>query len=575
MSAQIPDDILAILDDPYQTITRFEIEHREGAKVRHAANMWTPEQAMLVSDWWDGRNQCLRSSCRETTVVKGRNQGVGLITQEFFAWYVLRCPDPIRVALVAQSEKTRNRHMDRYKDLVRSMPSALHPDADTDNNDEWKWADGKLFHGLTAGGKTGRAQGFTYQMFHMTECGTLEDADATQRLVGSIGATMHRASPHYFKVFESTSEGPIGWWPDHVGRVRSHVAESRHGINFRFFPWSINPSFREPFRSPEEAKAFIGSITEAEARVVKHHAAYMAELARSKPANFRWIQANYPHLVEMQPEALHWRRLKLADEFGNQEVLFAHDYPMTVEEAFKSAGVGWFDLDYLDDRLTKVVDGMATRDGARVWLTHEPMRKYVVAVDIAEGVGGDGDYTVIQVLDNELRQCFVWASNETTPEVAGEYAVQVATAYGNALLLIEANKRGAEAIKAARKLGYKNLYQEKRANGKMDDFVTSGNQFQNKKELLYGHARTQLNRRRVVLNDRLTIEEMMNIGIDSKGSIGGKDKKHDDRAMAWVLAVWAAQRIERTASAEVSRMERIAADFGLQDTLPRRTLPFG
>lgn len=570
--AEIPDEILEILDDPYETITRFKIEHREGQVVQHTADTWTPEQVMLVGDWWDGKNHRIRESCRETTVVKGRNQGVGLISQEFVAWYVMQCPDPIRAILVAQSEVTRNRHMDRYKELIKSLPSVLHPAVSSDNNEEWRWLDGRLFHGKTAGGKSGKAQGFTYQMLHFTECGTLENAEATQRLVGSIDATMHRASPHYFKVYESTSEGPIGWWPTHVAGVQRATASGRHGVNFRFFPWSINPSFREPFRSDEEVKRFLDSLTDAEHRVIQQHKAYLEDLGRTKPANLRWIADRYPSLLTVSPEALHWRRVKMEDSFGGMEAMFAHDYPMTVQEAFLSSGVGWFDGNYLSARALQVHQGELTHDGARVWYRYDAARRYVVSMDVAEGMGGDSDYTVVTVLDNSLRQCFVWASNTTTPEVAGEYAVRVAVAYGNALLLIESNKRGAEAIKAARRLGYKNLYQEKRSNGAMADFVTKGNQFQSNKEILYGHARTQMNKRRVEVNDPLTVEELMNIGVDARGSIGGRDGKHDDRAMAWVLAVWAAQRIERF---EVGRMEHIANQFGLHESGQRRTIPFG
>ena len=574
MAGLIPDDILAILDDPYQTISRFKIEHREAKIVRLEPNLWTPEQVMLVGDWWDSKAGGLRDSCRETTVVKGRNQGVGLITQAFFAWYVARCVDPVHVILAAQTEATRDKHILRYKQLIRSLPSILHPTATKDNDALWAWDDGKEFRGVTMGGQTGAAQGFTAHMLHVTEGGPMKGEVAeVQRKIASVDATMHVASPHYFKVYESTSEGPSGWWPTHVANVRRNIQAGGFGVNFRFFPWSVNPSFRVPFRSQAALHSFMDSVTPREALVVQQHAAYMADLAKNKPANFRWIQNNYPALVTMTPEALHWRRTKMEGAFGNDEIMFAHDYPMTVEEAFLSSGIGWFDVAYLTEMLNRVESGRRTPDGGMVWLEPSPSHRYVVGVDIAEGLGGDTDNSVIQVLDSELRQCFVWASNREAPDVVGELAVRVAATYNNALLLIEANKRGAEALKAARKLGYKNFYLEKRASGKMDDFVTSGNQFASKKEMLYGHARTQVAKRRVTLNDRLTIDELMSIGVDARGSINGRDGKHDDRAMAWVLAVWAAQRL--SLAAERSGMARIMDDYGLHDAGSRRTIPFG
>lgn len=552
--------ILAILADPFECIVRMDLEHREGQRVQF--NDWTPEQIMLVNDWWDPVRQSL--GARETTVVKVRNQGVGAITQAFIAWYADQCADPVKVAVIAHTEDTAVRHIARLQEFMRTLPKAIQPRSKRTNELKWEWENGTLFLGATAKGSKGKGQGFTFQMLHVTECGMFDNREEANKTIGSLGATMHRGSSHYFKVFESTSEGPGGWWESHVADAQR---DPKH--NFRFFPWTINPSFFEPFDSMEERETFIANLTDADRDTVAKHDHYIADLAREHPRDYQMVCDLFPQLVEVTPEQLLWRRRKVS-EHGGEEYLFRHNYPMTVQEAFETGGIGYFSNSLLSTARLKCRAGTRTTWGAMLWEEYQREDAYVVSCDPAEG--GGGDYHVITVLNHRLEQCLVWSDNISSPENVGELAVRVAAAYGNALLLIEAN-RGTQALKAARRIGYRHLYMER--DGK--DLTTWGNQTSvstgtSGKHGLFGHARTQLNAGRVLIRDVLTLDELLNIREDSSGRLGGANKKHDDRAMAWVLAVWAARRIEGHVT---NRIANISARFGLQDDELRRTTPFG
>ena len=563
MGRIVSDDVLAVLTDPYETMTRMELKHRETRVVQFTSDLWTPEQAMLLDDWWDPKAKAIKH--RDTVIAKGRNQGVGEITQKFMTWFAMQCPDPMDMALLAHAEPTRDRHINRYFENGMGLPAAIRPVTSNKTNEKWVWKNGTAFVGMTQGGKTGKGQGFTFTQAHMTECGMYTPAEDAIETIGSIKATMHESSPYYFIVKESTSSGPATWWQDEVSR-----AERDPDTNFRFFPWAVNPSFRIPFKTPQERLEFSASLTPDEIEAQNLYDNYLTNLARTHPHNVQWIGKRYPECLSLSLEALRWRRKKLHGDYGGVRFLFAHDYPMTVAEAFLSGGTGWFDPELLSAMRFKAVKGERTREGVEVWRRPAPDCRYAVGVDIGEGVGGD--YSVISVVDHQLRQCAVWSDNRTPPEQVGELAVRIAAGYHNALLLIESNKAGAEAIRAARRLGYGNFYMEKSVTGVAKDWMTKGNQFSSNKEMLYGHARTQMNAKRVEVNDPLTVDELTNIGLDRKGSINGRDKKHDDRAMAWVLAVWAARRIEKW---HVDLHEEVNKAFGLSDAPEMRaTLPF-
>lgn len=554
-SVQLTEDDLRLLSDPAEVMSRFEIESKEAGKGQF--NNPNPCQQMLLHDWWDFDTGTMRDTGRKTDILKARQQGVGLMTQSFIAAVALGTPMPFNVMTVAHADATMERHITRYREIVGSLPALLRPSVAKERENMWWWGNGTKFHGATAGGKTGKAQGFTFQMLHGTECGMY--GAAAELTVQSLMATQHETSPFFFQVFESTSEGPGGWWETHIDRsVRSNGDR-----NFRFFPWTIEPSYHVPFKSEEERAAFVKSLTEQDHAVVQTHMDYVNALGdRDK----RILKA--AGMLAVTVEQLHWRRRKLATTSVEK---FGYDFPLTRDEAFLYAGVSWFPKPILEEMRRRAL--LPYRDlmlaNAAVFEPPKGSKQYAVGVDIGQGT--EGDYSAICVVDHMLNQVLVWSDNTSPPEVVGELAVRIAATYGNALLLIESN-RGTEALKAARRLGYRRLYMER---GK--DFTTWGNQTtvstgQGGKHGLFGHVRTQINAKRCRLNDRVTIDEMITIREDVAGRLGAPKRKHDDRAMAFILAVWAARGLK---DPEILRADDLAKRYGLTEQGERRSVPFG
>lgn len=525
---RLSDEDLRVLSDPAEVMARFQIESK--AQGKEQFNNPNPCQIMLFNDWWDPERRSIRRECRRTDIAKARQMGMGLMVQSFIAAVLLGTEAPVNVMTVAHTEPTMQRHIARYKEIVKTLPAAYQPGVKGDGEDKWWWANGTKFHGATAGGKKGKGQGYTFQMLHGTECGMYtRDAEAT---IQSLMSTMHDASPWFFEVFESTSEGPGGWWEKHVRRSR----EPGSGRNFRFFPWTIEPTYRTEFESKHARQAFIDSMEPDERDIVVEHSKYVAGLKERDQVVLRDCG-----LLTVTPEQLLWRRNKLVT---TSKELFGYDFPLTVQEAFLHGGVSWFPKLILEDmrrRSTRPVR-IQGLPGALLYEPPEMSKRYAVGVDVGEGT--ENDYSVICVIDHRMNQVFTWADNVTSPEQVGELAVRIAHDYNGALLLIESNKAGGEALKAARRLGYRHLYMER---GK--DYTTWGNQHtvssgQGGKHGLLGHARTQLNAKRCRLHDELTIDELISVRDDVKGSLGAPKGKHDDRAMAWCMAMWAVRMVQ-------------------------------
>lgn len=551
----LTDADLAIASDPLELISRFTIKSKAGPRVTFDDPF--PEQVMLLRDWWDPRRHAIRY--HRTTVAKGRQQGIGEVTQAFMVAYCMQAEDPLGVFITAHDEKTAKVHIARPRSLMESLPGPLRGASLGGAQDEWVWNNKTKWNSATFLGKAGKAQGLSNHLYHGTECGMYGDIAPTNETMGSIEATMDEESPHLFIVKESTSNGPGSWWQWHVENAR----QPNSGENFRFFPCSINPMNRKSFDSDAARSAFIDGMGAEEEKVIAQHAAYVASL---KPWEAQLL-ANAGTLT-LTPEFFHWRKTKK----GHKDMfLFAHDFPMTVDEAFLSGGLGYFDGDRIDEQRKRQMRPEVTRWGAEVWEAPQSFCRYVVALDPSEGVGQD--YHVITVLNHRLEQCLVWADNKSDQAAVGELAVRIAAQYGDALLIIESN-RGREALKAANRLNYGNIYHERPGS---EGITTWGNRVtvdtgMGGKDELFGHARTQLNARRVTIRDPLTLSELGNIRKSATGRISGADKKHDDRAMAWVLAVWAARRIENFV---VERTASIIERFGLHEGQQHRTTPFG
>jgi phage terminase large subunit len=176
----------------------------------------------------------------------------------------------------------------------------------------------------------------------------------------------------------------------------------------------------------------------------------------------------------------------------------------------------------------------------------EPKHYYVFGSDVAEGIDGDdsqkeGDYSSTQCLDNStLEQCAVYHDHIDPDRYADE--LYIAGMYFNiALIVPEINMESGVQRNLERKK-YPKLYLREQ----QDDIVHGV-------QMKYGWRTTETTRRLMVadtieyvrdhtnlINDPYTIDEMLTFIRNKNGRPEAQSGKHDDRVMAYGIAIQAA-----------------------------------
>lgn len=281
-------------------------------------------------------------------------------------------------------------------------------------------------------------------MAHLTEVGLWKETkgkkpeDLVQSIFGSI-----LSGPYTVKVLESTAKG-VG---NYFHRTWLDAVEKRNNFHPVFIPWFMIDIYSKKLDTKRYGQ-FISSMTEYET-----------------------------HLFELGAtlEAIAWYRdksLEIKDKWR-----MCSEYPSTASEAFQSTGRRIFPMKYVEQIRSTTMEpcyygefignaekGEDALKGIRfeemtpnkdlnnimwVWalpdMTEKYHNRYVVSVDIG-GTSEKADFSCIKVADR-----LPMLEDGGVPEIVAEWhghiehdlliwkAVQVAVAYGNALLAIESN----------------------------------------------------------------------------------------------------------------------------------------
>ena len=388
-------------------------------------------------------------------------------------------------------------------------------------------------------------------MAHLTEVGLWKATqgrkpeDLVQSIFGSIAA-----GPYTMKVIESTAKG-VG---NYFHRTWIDATEHRNNFTPVFIPWFTIDLYSKPINE-EEYAPFIDSLDEYE-----------------------------QHLFELGAtlEAIAWYRDKRR-EMPDEWRLFS-EFPSTAAEAFQSSGRRVFRIPYVNNArrdclpptfIGDIKEGMengkpitifeplapgerSDENTLSVWLMPEKedtlRDRYIVSVDVG-GTSDKADYSCILVADRmsmleggvpEIAAC--WHGHIEHDQLAWK-AVEIAHAYNNALLVIEANTLETEGTEG-------------------DNFEYILNEIANKYNNLYcrtsqieikqGRPRrwgfhTNSSTKPMVINflikalrDGLYIERCLQTTYEldlyefkeNGKEMGAIEGNHDDRVMATAILVW-------------------------------------
>lgn len=387
-------------------------------------------------------------------------------------------------------------------------------------------------------------------MAHLTEVGLWKATqgrkpeDLVQSIFGSIAS-----GPYTMKVIESTAKGVGNFfhrtWIDAVGE--------RNNFTPVFIPWFAIDLYSKPIEQ-ESYGSFIESMNEYE----QHLFSLGATL-----------------------EAIAWYRDKRR-EMPDEWRLFS-EFPSTPEEAFQSTGRRVFKISYVENirkdccpapfigdivtsnregkekvEFVKASPGEKEGNCLSIWLMPEKENsikdRYVVTVDVG-GTGNKADYSCIVVADRiamieggvpEIAAC--WHGHIEHDRLAWK-AVEIARAYNNALLVIEANTLETEGTE-----GNNFEYILNEIAGHYSNLYCRTSQI----EIKQGRPRrwgfhTNSSTKPMVINflikalrDGLYIERCLQTTYEldlyefkeNGKEMGAIEGNHDDRVMATAILVW-------------------------------------
>lgn len=225
------------------------------------------------------------------------------------------------------------------------------------------------------------------------------------------------------------------------------------------------------------------------------------------------------------------------------------EYPRFPEEAFVKSGNPVFNIDLLDAMPTVEPDigylhvysdrnyefRHAEEGELRVWDYPRPDGVYVIGADVAEGLSY-GDYSSAHIINAATGEVVAHWHGHIEPDIFGELMADLGWWYNQALVGIESNNHGLTSLKAAQRVGYKNLYRQRRLNQRVAQATeTMGwRTTVTSKPLAIDELVAALRDEGVVLYCDRTIAELRTFVRKSNGKMGGSP--HDDRTISLAIA---------------------------------------
>jgi hypothetical protein len=228
----------------------------------------------------------------------------------------------------------------------------------------------------------------------------------------------------------------------------------------------------------------------------------------------------------------------------------AQEYPSDPDEAFIRSGRPVFDLEALraceaeEPRrgyLHKIMGkGMYEfrEDGGElaVWEFPEPSQVYVIGADVAEGLG-HGDYSTAHVINVETGAVVAHWHGHVDADIFGEEVLNaLGWWYNHCLIGVESNNHGLTTLKGLQRVGYKNLYRQRRL-GQRNPTISETLGWRTtsvSKPLAIDELNANIRDSVIWIMCKSTIAELRTFIRESNGKMHGSP--HDDRVMSLAIA---------------------------------------
>jgi hypothetical protein len=519
-------------DFEYYAKNCVKIRTKKGKIAKLVLNRVQKRFLKTVLDQWE------RTGRVRMVVLKARQQGLSTVISALQYWWLSQRTAQKGLVMAHEGDSTTTL-LDMYRRIHDNIPEVLRPHTKYLSRNEFNFD--QIDSGLrvaTAGGR-GIARGETLTFTHLSEVAFWPVAFAHTNFNGLVQAVPDEDDTFIF--LESTAQGVTGKFYEMYTGACDPTNILWNGYEVFFSAWVESDEYRSPApanfqRTPQEDVICATALT--------------------------------LYGIVVDNDQLYWRRKKVG---ASGEDLFKQEYPLTAEEAFLSTGRPIFNNEYVTERLNAPVTPITlmaveetydpkngsplplrvlnehSRGELKVYHERSDTESYVIGADVGmglrQGIKGrkDGDPSVAQILDSQMRQVAVWRGL-CHPDVFAKILLTLGYHYNCATIAPERNNHGLVTCVALRDANYPYLYTETSEGTLETDkdtiklgFYTS----EASKPLIIDKLRALDREREIEINDETTLKEMKTFVVTEAGRMEAEAGSHDDCVMALAIAAYA------------------------------------
>ena len=440
-------------------------------------------------------------------ILKARQQGISTYCAARVFWKTYFNANT-RSVVMAHDSATSDALFDMSKNIISNMPAEFAPVFKKSNAKEIQFDHNDAKYRLYTAGSPEAGRGTTPTIAHLSEVAFWQHDD---KILAGLFQGISQAEGTEV-ILESTANGAAG---EFFRLWNGAVAGENEYIPI-FIPWFVTPEYRR-----EPPPGFETTVEEDELK----------------------------ELHDLDDAQIYWRRLKIG-EGGERK--FKQEYPSTPEEAFIVSGHNVFDQEKV--ALMKPVEPISTRryndiagtyDDAReghleIWEYPEWEEKYVIAADVAMGVGQD--YSCAVVMNRDRHIVAMFRDNTIDPVEFAEALFYLGRYYNNGLLCVENNSIGLSTVDRLRHMQYINLYYQVKAADKniMGHEENTKPGFRttlSTKPAIISLLQEAVREGDIWVPSAAMIDELRTYVSDDNGKMNALDGCHDDTVMASSMAL--------------------------------------
>ena len=388
-------------------------------------------------------------------------------------------------------------------------------------------------------GKTTAGRSFNFNCVHLSEFSFYPDG---LKLLGALEAAIPDV-PGNWMIIETTANGMDNFAYDEWLRYKEHFAKYGENSALRplFIAWYDLPDYTKAFPTVEMRKQFEDELSAEDADYMTHY--------------------------QLSWEQMWWRQSRI-DALGGDLELFQQEFPANDMEAFMTSGRPIFSMKTINSAVPQLrtltireaeIDAsgrLYDQAGGQLQVFHPPKpgRSYTIGVDpvvadqvLAPKLDDKADRAVICVIDDEtLVQCAEWAGR-MDPISLAPIVREIARYFNEGLVIPERNNSGGALIYELQKTYY-NIYRAETFNQfgvKITEKLGFQTDLHTKKRLI-DFATFVFHQGYCTVNSQALLEEMRTFVDKSGKAEADKRSHHDDRVMAWMLALFGAGKDKTT-----------------------------